>query len=39
MPYLIKEKKSLSDVILLGKDIKEKVKIEEKKNSLCSERI
>ena len=31
MPYLIKEKKSLSDVILLGKDIKEEVKIEEKK--------
>ncbi|MCM8804577.1 MAG: hypothetical protein NC833_04935 [Candidatus Omnitrophica bacterium] len=31
MPYLIKEKKSLSDVILLGKDIKEKVNIEDKK--------
>ena len=31
MPYLIKEKKSLSDVILLGKDIKEKVKIEDKR--------
>ena len=31
MPYLIKEKKSLSDIILLGKDIKEEVKIDEKK--------
>jgi len=31
MPYLIKEKKSLSDVILLGKDIKQEVRIDEKK--------
>ncbi|MCS7180416.1 MAG: hypothetical protein NZ891_03590 [bacterium] len=31
MPYLIKEKKSLSEVILLGKDVKEKVKIENEK--------
>ncbi|MGC8976089.1 MAG: LamG-like jellyroll fold domain-containing protein [Candidatus Ratteibacteria bacterium] len=31
MPYLIKEKKALSDVILLGKDVKEKVNIEDKK--------
>ncbi|MGB9677746.1 MAG: hypothetical protein ACPLZ9_03920, partial [Candidatus Ratteibacteria bacterium] len=31
MPYLIKEKKALSDVILLGKDVKEKVNIEDKR--------
>lgn len=31
MPYLIKEKKALSEVILLGKEIKEKVKIEDKR--------
>lgn len=30
MPYLIKEKKSLSDVILLGKDITDEMKVEDK---------
>lgn len=31
MPYLIKEKKSLSDVILLGRDIKEQVLIQDRR--------
>lgn len=31
VPYLIKEKKSLSDVILLGKEVKERVNIEDKR--------